>query len=73
MPKENVVLSVRNCWPYFSMTNQYNLPRKVCNHFDKNATILIGEFDLTTQEGADFMQNGFKPVGAVSFNTVFVK
>ena len=73
LPKENVFLSVRNCWPYFSMNNQYNLPCKVCNHFDKNATIVIGKFDLTTQESFDFLKNGFKFADNDLFTTVFAK
>lgn len=71
LPKKNVLLSVRNCWPYFSMTNQYTLPKKVCNHFEKDAMIVIGDFDLTTQESIDFMQNGFRL--ADDCNIIFVK
>ena len=73
LPKEKVLLSVRNCWPYFSMSNQYTLPRKVCNHFDRDAMILLGDFDLTTQETYDFMHNGFKVADIESLKTVFVK
>ena len=71
LPKEKVFLSVRNCWPYFSMANQYTLPEKICNHFEKDATIVIGNFDLTTQESIDFMQNGFRL--ANESNIIFVK
>ena len=71
LPNRNVLLSVRNCWPYFSMTNQYTLPKKVCNHFEKDAMIVIGDFDLTTQESIDFMQNGFRL--ADDCNIIFVK
>ena len=53
------------------MTNQYTLPKKVCNHFEKDAMIVIGDFDLTTQESIDFMQNGFRL--ADDCNIIFVK
>lgn len=73
LPQENCVLMVRNCWPYFSMTNQYNLPQKVCNHFNKNATIIIGEFDYESQERRDFLKNGFKSAFATPYGNVFEK
>lgn len=73
LPKENCVLLVRNCWPYFSMTNQYNLPQKICEHFEKNSTIVIGEFDLESQERRDFLKNGFKSAFATPYGNIFEK
>ena len=73
LPKENVILATRNCWPYFSMTNQYTLPRKVCNHFDKNAVLLLGDFDFTTQEESDFTQNGFNKLDRNAYRNIFMK
>lgn len=73
LPKEKIFLSVRNCWPYFSMRNQYTLPSKLCDYFEKDATMVLGKFDLSTQEGVDFMQNGFKMADVNSLNTVFIK
>lgn len=60
LPKENIILATRNCWPYFSMRNQYRLPKELCNHFDKNAMLLFGEFDFTSQNRSDFLENGFQ-------------
>ena len=73
LPKEKIFLSVRNCWPYFSLTNQYDLPKKLCMHFDKDATILIGQFDLLSQNRFDFKKNGFDIADTLSLDTVFVK
>ena len=73
LPKENTVLLVRNCWPYFSMTNQYNLPQKVCEHFDSNATIVLGEFDFETQEIKDFLKNGFIAESIGPYGNIFTK
>ena len=73
LPKENCVLLVRNCWPYFSMSNQYTLPRKLCEHFEKNATIVIGNFDSESQSPRDFLINGFKPALGSPYGNVFEK
>ena len=74
LPKENIILGTRNCWPYFSMTNQYSLPQKVCNHFDKNAILLLGDFDFTTQFKNDFTENGFQQLLFRDVkSTVFIK
>lgn len=73
LPKENVLLGARNCWPYFSITNQYTLPRKVCNHFDRNAVLLLGDFDFTTQYQEDFMQNGFQVPEGCDLKNIFIK
>lgn len=73
LPKENCVLLVRNCWPYFSITNQYTLPRKLCEHFEKNATIVIGNFDSESQYPKDFLKNGFKPALGSPYGNVFEK
>lgn len=73
LPQENCVLLVRNCWPYFSINNQYTLPRKLCEHFEKNATIVIGNFDSETQDHKDFLKNGFKPALGSPYGTVFEK
>ena len=73
LPKENCVLLVRNCWPYFSITNQYTLPRKICEHFERNATIVIGNFDSEAIEPRDFLKNGFKPTLGSPYGNVFEK
>ena len=73
LPKENVILGIRNCWPYFSMKNQYTLPMRVCNHFDKNALLLLGDFDFTTQDKTDFMQNGFKTSEDLTLKNIYIK
>ena len=73
LPKENVILSVRNCWPYFSKEDQLYLPEKLCNHFEKNAVIMIGSFDFRTQHSKDFLKNGFKKAYVKTNGAVFVK
>lgn len=73
LPRENVILATRNCWPYFSMTNQYTLPQKVCNHFDKNAILLLGDFDFTSQQISDFTKNGFEASDEYAFRNIFIK
>lgn len=73
LPKENVILSIRNCWPYFTKENQLYLPEKLCNHFDKNALILIGSFDFRTQQSKDFLKNGFKKAKVKTNGAVFEK
>lgn len=73
LPKENVILSVRNCWPYFSREDQIHLPEKLCNHFEKNAVIMIGSFDFRTQHLKDFLKNGFKKAYVKTNGAVFVK
>ena len=73
LPKENCILLIRNCWPYFSISNQYALPRKLCEHFEKNATIVIGNFDSETQDPRDFLKNGFKPALGSPYGNVFEK
>ncbi len=73
LPKENVILATRNCWPYFSMTNQYTLPTKICNHFDKNTLLLLGEFDFSTQEIYDFVKNKFQLVPPYCSGAIFEK
>ncbi len=73
LPKENIILSIRNCWPYFSREDQLYLPEKLCNHFDKNAVIMIGSFDFRTQHSKDFLKNGFKKAHVKTNGAVFVK
>lgn len=73
LPKENVILSIRNCWPYFSREDQLHLPEKLCNHFEKNAVIMIGSFDFRTQHIKDFLKNGFKKAPVKTNGAVFVK
>lgn len=73
LPKENVVLLIRNCWPYFSRKDQLFLPEKLCNHFEKNAVIAIGSFDFKTQHTKDFLVNGFKKAPVKTNGVVFEK
>lgn len=73
LPQENCVLLVRNCWPYFSITNQYTLPNKLCEHFEKNSAIVIGGFDSESHEPRDFLKNGFKPALGNPYGNVFEK
>ena len=73
LPRENVILSIRNCWPYFSKEDQLLLPEKLCNHFEKNAVIMIGSFDFNTQHIKDFLKNGFKRAYVKTNGAVFYK
>lgn len=73
LPKENVVVLIRNCWPYFSRKDQLFLPEKLCNHFEKNAVIIIGSFDFKTQHTKDFLKNGFKKANVKTNGVVFEK
>lgn len=73
LPRENVVLLVRNFWPYLNREYQISLPRELCYHFDKNATIVIGSFDFATQEYSNFLENGFKRAHVKGFGAVFTK
>ena len=73
LPKENVILSVRNCWPYFTKENQLYLPEKLCNHFERNVVIILGAFDLKTQQVKDFLKNGFKKANLKNKSPMFYK
>lgn len=73
LPKENVVLFVRNMWPYLKFEEQQSLPRRLCHHFDKNTTIIIGRHDLRTQKYSDFIKNGFELADVNGHGAVFAK
>lgn len=73
LPKENVVLFVRNMWPYLKFEEQQSLPRRLCHHFDKNTTIIIGRYDLRTQKYSDFIENGFELADVNSRGAIFAK
>lgn len=60
LPKDDVIIFVRNCWPYFSQDDIDNLPRKLYEHFGKNATLITGNYDFMNLGYRKFRDVGFK-------------
>ena len=60
LPKDNVIIIVRNCWPYFSADDIDNLPKKLYDHLGKNATLVTGNYDFLHLGYRKFRDVGFK-------------
>ena len=60
LPKDNVIIIVRNCWPYFSQDDRENLPQKLYEHLGKNATLITGNYDFLNLGYRKFRDSGFR-------------
>lgn len=63
----NSVVFVRNFWPYLSGDNQLKLAKNLYNQLQKNATVVIGQYDLMdnryVKQADDLLVNaGFEAV-----------
>ena len=61
LPKDNTVLFVRNCWPYFSPEMQKELPQKLYNYLGENSTVILGNFDYYLLGLFVYKTYGFRP------------
>ena len=61
LPKDNTILFVRNCWPYFPTKMQEELPKKLYEHLGKNSTVIVGNFDYYLLGLFEYKSYGFKP------------
>jgi chemotaxis methyl-accepting protein methylase len=60
LPKDNIIIIVRNCWPYFSQDDIENLPQKLYEHLGKNTTLITGNYDFLNLGYRKFRDSGFK-------------
>lgn len=63
----NSIVFARNFWPYLTGENQIRLAKNLYKQLDKNATVVIGQYDLMdirfTKQADDLLRNaGFKEV-----------
>lgn len=45
MPRNNIVVFVRNFWPYLKYQDRLDFAKNLYEHLDENATVIIGKFD----------------------------
>jgi len=60
LPKDNLILFVRNCWPYFPMSTFMELPENLYKHLGENCTVIVGAFDLKNSGILKYHHCGFK-------------
>lgn len=61
LPKNNLILFVRNCWPYFTECNVENLAKKLYEHLGNKCTLLTGNYDSSFFYDENiFINAGFK-------------
>lgn len=60
LPKDNVIILARNCWPYFPNETKHDLPQKLYEHLGKNVTLITGNFDSLGLGFKKFKNSGFK-------------
>lgn len=60
LPKDNVIILARNCWPYFPNEEKQELPQKLYDYLGKNVTLITGNFDSLQLGFKKFKNSGFK-------------